>query len=102
MYYGTARPKNSKIIGVSFFIPLANSMTSIYAAQTIFSFLGHVSEVKGIDIEEVATSGPSLLFVAFPSLLGLLPASNFWAVLFFAMCVCLGIDSVFAYFDYMI
>jgi SNF family Na+-dependent transporter len=102
MYYGSARQKTDRIVSVSFWVPFANSATSIYAALTIFSFLGHVSVTKNIDIDKVATSGPTLLFVAFPSLLGLLPGSNFWAVIFFAMCVCLGVDSVFGFFDYYI
>jgi len=69
MYYGTARGKSDKIVSASLWIPLANSATSIYAALTIFAFLGHVSVTKDIPINEVATSGPALLFVAFPSLL---------------------------------
>jgi len=32
----------------------------------------------------------------------MLPGANFWAVIFFAMAVCLGIDSVFGFFDYYI
>jgi SNF family Na+-dependent transporter len=102
MYYGTARAKNDTIVAASFWIPLANSATSIYAALTVFMFIGHVSTVTGIDIDKVATSGPTLFFVAFPSLLGLLPGANFWSVIFFAMAVFLGIDSVFGFFDYYI
>lgn len=102
MYYGSARKQTDRIVTASFWIPMANSATSLYAALTIFSFLGHVSELKGIPISDVATSGPTLLFVAFPSLLALLPGPNWWAVIFFAMCVCLGVDSVFGFFDYYI
>jgi SNF family Na+-dependent transporter len=102
MYYGSAREKDDKIVSTSFWVPFANSATSLYAALTIFSFLGHVSVAKEIPIDQVATSGPTLLFVAFPSLLALLPGANFWAVIFFIMCVCLGVDSVFGFFDYYI
>jgi SNF family Na+-dependent transporter len=45
MYYGTARGKNHSLVGASFWIPLANSATSMYAALTIFAFLGHVAAV---------------------------------------------------------
>jgi SNF family Na+-dependent transporter len=102
MYYGSARGKSDPIVSTSLLVPMANSATSLYAALTIFSFLGHVSVSKNIPIEQVATSGPSLLFVAFPSLLALLPGANFWAIIFFVMCVCLGVDSVFGFFDYYI
>lgn len=50
MYYGTARGRNDSLIGASLWIPAANSLTSIYAAFTIFSFLGHVSYVTGKEI----------------------------------------------------
>jgi len=102
MYYGSCRQKTDRIVAVSFWIPVANSATSIYAALTVFSFIGHVSVSKNIPIDKVAASGPTLFFVAFPALLGLLPGANFWAVIFFLMAVCLGIDSVFGFFDYYI
>ena len=83
-------------------VPILNSATSFYAALTIFTFLGHVSTVKEIPIEDLSQSGPDLLFVAFPALLGLLGGANFWAAIFFAMCVCLGVDSVFGFLDFYI
>lgn len=102
MYYGTARKQSDKLLVVSFMVPILNSLTSIYAALTIFSFLGHVSTMTGIPIDELSQSGPDLLFVVFPALLGLLDGANFWAVVFFAMCVCLGVDSVFGFVDFYI
>lgn len=43
MYYGSARKPNEKILKASFWIPIANSATSLYASLTVFTFLGHVS-----------------------------------------------------------
>jgi len=102
LYYGSARKKHDTVVKASFWIPLANSATSIYAALCVFGFVGHVSVSKNIPIEKVAASGPTLLFVAFPALLGLLDGANVWSVIFFIMCICLGIDSVFGFFDYYI
>jgi len=102
LYYGSARGKADKLVGPSFWIPLANSCTSLYAAITIFLFLGHVATVLNKEFSEVAQSGPVLLFVAFPSLLNFFAGANFFAVVFFAMCVFLGIDSVFGWVDYYI
>jgi len=102
MYYGSARGRSDKLIGPSLWIPLCNSATSIYAACTIFLFLGHVSFITGKEIKDIAKSGPTLLFVAFPSILNFFPAANFFAVVFFIMCLFLGIDSVFAFMDYYI
>lgn len=73
MYYGTGRQKDHKLLTISYMIPAINSLTSFYSSLTIFTFLGHVSTKKNIDVFELAKSGPELLFVVFPALLGLLP-----------------------------
>jgi SNF family Na+-dependent transporter len=100
MYYGTAREKDHKLLTISYMIPIINSLTSFYASLTIFTFLGHVSSVKGIPISELSKSGPDLLFVVFPALIGLLPGKSFFSVIFFFMCICLGVDSVFGFVDF--
>ena len=43
IYYGGARHRNEKILKASFWIPMANSATSFYAALTVFTFVGHVA-----------------------------------------------------------
>ena len=100
MYYGSGRGRKEKIVPASFIVPLVNSATSLYAALSIFSFLGHVSTVKSIPVRMLSKSGPDLLFVAFPALLGLIPGTKFFSIVFFAMCVCLGIDSIFGFLDF--
>lgn len=102
LYYGTARGKADKLVGPSLWIPLANSATSLYAGITMFLFLGHVRETLNVPMDQVASSGPVLLFVAFPSMLNFFPGAQFFAVVFFAMAVFLGIDSVFGWVDYYI
>ena len=100
MYYGSGRGRKEKIVPPSYIVPLINSATSIYAALSIFSFLGHVSTVQNIPIRMLSKSGPDLLFVAFPAFLGLIPGTKFFSIVFFAMCVCLGIDSTFGFLDF--
>lgn len=39
----------------------------------------------GTTVEDVATSGPGLSFVAFPSAVLLMPGPQVWALLFFFM-----------------
>lgn len=102
MYYGSARGKGDKLVFPSLWIPAANSATSIYAAITIFLFLGHVSFITGKEVKDIARSGPTLLFVAFPSILNFFASANVLAVIFFIMCLFLGIDSVFGFMDYYI
>lgn len=101
MYYGGSRDRESKIVTASFWIPMANSLTSFYAALTVFTFVGHVAHVLKLDVDKVTTQSVSLAFVAYPGLLNLLDGKNFWAVIFFTMLVTLGVDSAFGYIDYI-
>lgn len=55
----------------------------------------------GLSIDELAISGIELPFVAYPAILAMLPGSNIWAIMFFVMLVSVGIDSIFATFDFM-
>lgn len=41
--------------------------------------------------------GAELCFVVFPMALSFLPLSNFWAILFFIMMLCLGVDTMFGF-----
>lgn len=102
LYYGSARQPTDKIITPSYYIPLINSGTSMYAALTIFSFLGHVSHKTGLPIEDISEGGLDLAFIAYPGLLSMFKGSNFWSVLFFLMLTTVGVDSVFAMYDFTI
>jgi len=100
MYYGAARKPDQKILKAAFWIPMANSLTSIYAALTVFTFLGHISFKLNKSIDEISGEGMDLTFVAYPGLLNTLVWPNFFSAIFFLMLVTLGVDSVFASLDY--
>lgn len=101
VFYSSCRQPNEKILKSSFWLPVINSMTSILAAMVLFSFLGHVSHTLDIKIEDIEIEGIELAFVAYPAMLSLLPGSNIWAIIFFVMLIVIGIDSIFATFDFV-
>ncbi|XP_037615891.1 sodium- and chloride-dependent GABA transporter 2-like [Sebastes umbrosus] len=72
-----------------------NSATSIFAGFAVFSVLGFMAYDMGMSMDEVVSSGPGLVFIAYPRALSLLPGSSFWAVLFFLMVLFLGLDTQF-------
>jgi NSS family neurotransmitter:Na+ symporter len=82
-------------------IILTNSGFSIFAGFVIFSVIGHIAEVDGVPVEDVAASGASLAFVVFARALSLFSSNGavccFFSAIFFMTLVMLGLDSAFAW-----
>jgi len=74
-------------------IPLLTVLCGFLAAMVIFSFMGYMSAITGIEINEIPLRGPDLAFVVFPAVLTKMPFSNLLAVMFFITMVFLGIDT---------
>eukprot|EP00930_Biecheleria_cincta_P098494 TRINITY_DN90148_c0_g1_i1.p1 TRINITY_DN90148_c0_g1~~TRINITY_DN90148_c0_g1_i1.p1 ORF type:complete len:653 (+),score=95.98 TRINITY_DN90148_c0_g1_i1:56-1960(+) len=88
-------------------VSFINCGTSIFAGFVVFPLLGYLAHelsevdpcISGKSLDELSSiglSGTGLAFVAFPIAISKMPGGFVWAVLFFVMLLCLGIDSQFA------
>ncbi|XP_061710897.1 sodium- and chloride-dependent glycine transporter 1-like [Cydia pomonella] len=78
------------------FVSLANFLTSIYASFAVFSVLGFQAQLMGVTVDDVASDGPGLAFIAYPEALLQMPVAQLWSILFFLMLFILGLGSQFA------
>ncbi|XP_039263077.2 sodium- and chloride-dependent GABA transporter 2-like isoform X1 [Styela clava] len=75
-------------------ISVVNSGTSILAGFAIFAALGFMADEMGVEVADVAESGPGLAFIAYPKEVTMLPVSQLWSSLFFIMIFLLGISTL--------
>jgi SNF family Na+-dependent transporter len=87
---------NHNFLRDAWLVPLINASTSILGGFVVFAVLGHLSYLQDRPVEDVASDGPGLAFVVYPEAIVEFPGSNFFALMFFLMLLCLGIDSAFA------
>ncbi|XP_029956327.1 sodium- and chloride-dependent GABA transporter ine [Salarias fasciatus] len=93
---------NNNVLKDTLTIAIINSLTSILAGFVIFSAFGYMSHLQRVDVDKLAVDGPGLVFVIYPQAFSTMPVSQLWAVLFFFMLLCLGLDSEFAMVEVMV
>ena len=78
----------------SIFIAVLDGLTGILAGFAIFSVLGYMSYVTGIDVKDLAVGGPGLSFIVYPEALALMPFPWIWCIFFFLMMITIGFGSI--------
>ncbi|KRY58071.1 Sodium- and chloride-dependent GABA transporter 1, partial [Trichinella britovi] len=86
-------PTNNNILRDTVVITIGNIFTSLLSGLVVFSILGYISGQLDTTVEQIAESGPGLLFVAYPYALSSLPVSQLWSSLFFFTVILMAIDT---------
>ena len=98
--YGSYNSKKSDVNNNSMIVAFGNSATSFLAAIAVFSILGYMANIQGVQVPDVVNGGIGLAFITYPQAISLLPGGivvqAIFGVFFFVMLLTLGIDSVFS------
>ncbi|XP_052831093.1 sodium- and chloride-dependent glycine transporter 2 [Octopus bimaculoides] len=87
---------NNNCLRDSILVPLVDCFTSFFSGFVIFTVLGFMSKVKGVDVDTVVKGGPGLAFIAYPEAITKMPSPTVWAILFFLMMITIGFSSQFS------
>jgi neurotransmitter:Na+ symporter, NSS family len=93
--YASYLRRRADLTGSALVAGFANSSFEILAGIGVFATIGFMAAASGVAIDEVATSGIGLAFVAFPTIISTLPATpELFGVLFFGSLVIAGLSSL--------
>lgn len=92
--YASYLPKRSDLVKNAVIISFTNCFYSFIAGFAVFSVLGYMALQKGVAIDKVVKSGPTLAFVVYPEAISSLPFfNNLFGFIFFVTLVIAGISS---------
>lgn len=96
--YASFLHRKSDINNNALIVGIADLATSFIAGIAVFTTMGALALKENIPVQNVLSEGQGigLAFVAFPTALSNLPATQFFSVVFFAALILLGIDSAFS------
>jgi NSS family neurotransmitter:Na+ symporter len=96
--YGSFLRRETNIVRNAFIIGISDSLTALIAGLAVFGCLGYLSTDAGggKPISEWMDSSLGIVFIAYPTLISLIPFGKFLGAVFFVMLLLLAIDSAFS------
>jgi NSS family neurotransmitter:Na+ symporter len=93
--YASYLRRKANLTGSAMVAGFANSSFELLAGIGVFAALGFMATTAGTGVDEVATAGIGLAFVAFPQIISTLPLGGaLFGVLFFGCLVIAGLSSL--------
>ena len=87
---------NNNILYDTLAVSAVNAITSILVGIFAFATLGNLAWELNTTVKDVISDGPGFIFVVYPQVMAKMPYAQLWAVMFFFMLLCLGLNSQFA------
>ncbi|MER7113905.1 sodium-dependent transporter [Saccharomonospora azurea] len=92
--YSSYLRRRSDLSGSAMVAGFANSSFELLAGIGVFATIGFMAANAGVPVNELATSGIGLAFVAFPEIISNMPGGEIFGVLFFASLTIAGLTSL--------
>ncbi len=100
--YASYVGRRTDMTGSGMVVGFANSGFELLAGIGVFAALGFMAGAAGTTVDEVASDGLGLAFVAFPTIINEAPAGALIGVLFFASLVLAGVTSLISVIEVVI
>lgn len=84
---------NNNILRDTVAVSVVNVLTSLLVGVFAFATLGNLALEQNTNVKDVIGDGPGLIFVVYPQAMAKMPYAQLWAVMFFFMLLCLGLNS---------
>jgi NSS family neurotransmitter:Na+ symporter len=92
--YASYLKRRTNLTGSGMVVAFSNSGFEILAGIGVFAALGFMANAAGSGVDEVASSGIGLAFVAFPTLISQMPGGALFGILFFGSLFVAGVTSL--------
>lgn len=100
--YSSYVARKTDMTGSAFVVGFSNSGFELLAGIGVFAVLGFMAQASGVAIDEVATQGLGLAFIAFPAIINEAPAGALLGVLFFGSLLLAGLTSLVSVMEVVI
>ncbi len=100
--YSSYVSRRTDMTGSGLVVGFSNSGFELLAGIGVFAALGFMAQADGVAVDEVASSGIGLAFVAFPAIINEAPAGALIGVLFFGSLVFAGVTSLVSVIEVVI
>jgi neurotransmitter:Na+ symporter, NSS family len=100
--YSSYLKRKTDLTGSGLVVGFANSGFEILAGIGVFAALGFMAQAQGVGVDEVASSGIGLAFVAFPTIVSQAAGGSIIGVLFFGALVFAGVTSMISIIEVIV